>query len=388
MKTLIIRLGAIGDLIFIPPVLKALKEGGDQVGLVCKPHGRAVFYGSGLMDRLHVWSQEDEAEASGKSGGEDIFESIRAIAHKKYGSGYDRILSLDNIIENHYLWPTRRTAVVGRSQNGTWVCQREDHSPWERGERPFRYDNYYEVMLTAAGLGAPSRPEPVWRVLPRERSWAAKFRRKNGLVKRRLAVFQLTGSGPTKAWPYWPHLARALLRAAPDLRIVTLGVQADQLLEWDWADLDPRIVPLASRQTVVGGGYKNSWNRLRREVALIEAADLFVGPDSSTLHCAGGMDTPKVGLMTICHSKNLLTHYRNCVGIQSRAPCSPCGKLTVNCKRGALTGAILCMEMIEPGLVLKASLKALGGRCDDSGKEKEIGWEKKGREKNRSSEGF
>ena len=362
MRTLVIRLGAIGDLIFITPVLKALKEAGQYVGLVCKPHGRAIFHGSGLADRLHIWSIDDEAAAAGDRDSQGFFEAIRARAHNNYGQGYDRIISLDNVIENHYLWPTRRTEIVARSREGAWVRHQEDHSPWERGERPFLYDNYYEVMLAAAGLEGFAAPAPVWRVSDRERKWVSKFKRKNGIGKGRVAVFQLTGSGPTKAWPYWPCLARELLRVFPDLRIVTFGVQADQLLEWDWADLNPRIVPLASRQTVAGDGYKNSWNRLRREVALIEAADLFVGPDSSTLHCAGGMKTPKIGLMTICHSRNLLTHYRNCVGIQSRAPCSPCGKLTLDCKRGSLTGAILCMEMIEPGLILNASIKALEGR--------------------------
>ncbi len=361
MRTLVIRLGAIGDLVFITPVLKALKEAGDYVGLVCKDHGQAIFHGSGLADRLHLWSEEDEAAAAEDGVAKDRLEAIWARAQENYGEDYDRIIRLDDIIENHYLWPTRRTEIVGRSREGAWIRCREDHTPWERGERPFRYDNYYEVMLAAAGIKGIARPEPIWRVLPPERRWVRKFIRKNGLGHSRVAVFQLSGSGPTKAWPYWPNLARALLRAFPDLRIVTLGVGADQLLEWDWADLNPRIVALASRQTVVGDGYKNSWNRLRREVALIEAADLFVGPDSSTLHCAGGMATPKIGLMTICHSKNLLTHYRNCVGIQSRAPCSPCGKLTVECKRGALTGAVLCMEMIGPGLVLAASVKALGG---------------------------
>ncbi len=364
MKTLVIRLGAIGDLVFITPVLKALNGAGEYVGVVCKAHGRAVFHGSGLADAVHLWSAEDEASVARERGGQGFFEAIRARAQKKYGAVYDRLISLDNVIENHYLWPTKRTAIVGRARGGAWVRQVEDHSPWGRGERPFRYDNYYEVMLEAAGIGGGADPKPVWRVLPRERRWAAKFKRRNGLGKGRIAVFQLSGSGPTKAWPYWPALAGSLLGRFRDLKIVTLGVQADQILEWDWADLNPRIIPLASRQTVAEGGYRNSWDRLRREVALIEAADLFVGPDSSTLHCAGAMATPKVGLMTICHSRNLLTHYRNCVGIQSPAPCSPCGKLTLNCRRGPLTGAILCMEKIEPGPVLDASIEALRGKRD------------------------
>ena len=368
MKTLVIRLGAIGDLVFITPVLKALKEAGDQVGVVCKPHGRAVFHGSGLAERLHLWSAEDQAWVARERSGRGFFEAIWARAHEKYEAAYDRLISLDNIIENHYLWPTKRTEIVSRSGEGAWVREAEDHGPWSRGERPFRYDNYYQVMLEAAGLEGRVDPAPVWRVLPKERRWAAKFKRRNGLGAGRIAVFQLSGSGPTKAWPFWPLLAGELLRRFPDLRIVTLGVQADQVLEWDWADRNPRIIPLASRQTVAGEGFRNPWDRLRREVALIEAADLFVGPDSSTLHCAGSMATPKVGLMTICHSRNLLTHYRNCIGIQSRAPCSPCGKLTVDCLRGPLTGAILCMEKISLERVLEASMKILGGDKDGGGK--------------------
>ncbi|MBW1713915.1 MAG: hypothetical protein JRJ59_12295, partial [Deltaproteobacteria bacterium] len=81
--------------------------------------------------------------------------------------------------------------------------------------------------------------------------------------------------------------------------------------------------------------------------------------DSSTLHCAGPLATPKIALMTIGHSDNVLTHYTNCLGLQSSAACSPCGKLTVDCLRGPATGAILCMEKIEPQRVLTAALNAL-----------------------------
>jgi len=358
-KTLVIRLGAIGDLMFITPVLKGLKALGEEVGLVCKPHGRAIFHGSGLVDRLHVWRGEDEAWARAQGGPSGRVAAAWQRAEAVWGAGYDRILILDDIIENHYLWPTSRLEVVAGCREGAWVRQVEDHSPWERGERPFRYDNYYEILIEAAGLTGRVEPEPVWRVLPAERRWAAKFKRRRGLAGRRLGVIQLSGSGPNKAWPYWPRFCRSLLAACPDLALVTLGVQADQLLEWGWTERKPRIIPLASRQTVAGQGFEVAWNRLRREVALIEAADLFVGPDSSVLHCAGALATPKVALMTICHGRNVLTHYRNCLGLQSEAPCSPCGKLTLDCYRGTRTGAILCMERLDPGRVLAASLAAL-----------------------------
>ncbi|MBW1713955.1 MAG: hypothetical protein JRJ59_12495, partial [Deltaproteobacteria bacterium] len=298
MKTLVIRLGAIGDLVFISPVLRGLKERGDWVGLVCKKHGRAIFHGSGLVDRLHLWTKEDEEAARAQGGPTGIVEAAWTRAKEAYAAGYERVIILDDVIENHYLWSTRRPQVVARSGQGAWVRLVEDHSPWQRGERKFRYDNYYQVLLEAADLQGAD-PRPVWRVLDHERRWAAKFKRRHGLTGHRLAVFQLTGSGANKAWPYWPVLASALLKEDSDLRIVTLGVQADQVLEWDWADRDSRIVNLASRQTVVKGGFKNAWDRIRREVALIGAAELFVGPDSSTLHCAGPLATPKIALMTI-----------------------------------------------------------------------------------------
>ncbi len=361
-RTLVIRLGAIGDLVFITPVLKGLKQQGHLVGVVCKAHGRAVFHGSGLVDRLHVWRPEDEAAARAESGPRGAAEAAWARAEKVWGAEYDEVSILDDVIENHYLWSTKRLQVLGRQGDGAWVKTVEDHTPWQRGERPFRYDNYYEVMLEAAGLKGLVAPEPVWIVLPRERKWTAKFKKRHALKGRRVAVIQLSGSGANKAWPYWPVLCRALLRAEPDLRIITLGVGADQVLEWGWADRDRRIIPLASRQTVTGTGLEAAWDRLRREVALIEAADLFIGPDSSTLHCAGSFSTPKVALMTICHARNVLTHYRNCLGIQSAAPCSPCGKLTVDCRRGPLTGAILCAEQISPQRVLLAALAALKRR--------------------------
>lgn len=359
MKTLVIRLGAIGDLVFITPVLKALKQKGDFVGLVCKGHGRAIFYRSGLIDRLHLWRPEDERVARAAGGPAATPAAAWARARNVWGGEYDRVIVLDDVIENHYLWSTKRLEVIARGNGGAWVRTVEDHSPWDKGERPFRYDNYYEVTLRAAGLAGTVPPHPVWRVLPAERRWVSKFRRKHEIGDGSLVVIQLSGSGLNKAWPYWPELCRSLLGACPGIRIVTLGVFADQMLEMDWADQDRRIIPLASRQTITHDGYHLAWDRLRREVALIESADLFVGPDTSVLHCAGRFQTPKIALMSIIHSRNVLTHYLNCQGIQSEAPCSPCGKLTVDCYRGPQTGGILCMEMIPPRKVFALALAAL-----------------------------
>lgn len=357
MKILVIRLGAIGDLMFITPVLQALKNRGDRVSLVCKPHGRAIFHRSPLVDRLHVWRPEDEAWVLAHQKGGDRPGAALRRASAEWGREADEIIQLDDVIENHYLHSTRRTRPVQATTEGAWLETYEDHSPWLRGERPFRYDNYYEVHLCQAGLEGLAEPKPVWSVLPQERRWAAKFKRRHGVGQGPLIVIQLTGSGVNKAWPYWPRLAAALLRARPQARLVTLGVLADQVLEWDWAERDRRIIPLASRQTVKGEGFDLAWNRLRREVALIEAADLFIGPDTSLLHCAGLFNTPKVALMSICHARNVLTHYKNAVGLQSAAPCSPCGKLTVDCYRGPRTGAILCMEALAPDRVLRAALQ-------------------------------
>lgn len=346
-------------MVFVTPAAKALKDRGDWVGLVCKPHGRAIFHNSGLIDRLHIWTAEDEAFVD-KADGMEWAEAAWELAKSKYGAGYDEIVILDNVIENKLLHSTRRPEVVARTRDGAYIRWVEDHGPWDRGERPFRYDDYYLAMVQAVGITEKCDLKPVWKPTAGERRWAAKFRRRRKLIGRKLVVFQLAGSGPTKAWPYWPWLADRLLGAYPDMHIVTLGVGGDEVLEWDWAEAHIRVIPLASRQTIRAGGTAPAWNRIRREAALVEQADLLVSPDTSLLHCVGAMATPKIALMTICHQDNMLRHYLNCRAIQSPAPCSPCGKLTVDCRRGGRTGAILCMDLISPGSVAAEAEKILG----------------------------
>jgi len=65
---------------------------------------------------------------------------------------------------------------------------------------------------------------------------------------------------------------------------------------------------------------------LIQSMNLISQLKLVIAPDSAMIHMAGVCDTPSIGLYGPFHSDTRMAYYKDAVGINGAAICSPCNR--------------------------------------------------------------
>jgi lipopolysaccharide heptosyltransferase II len=151
-------------------------------------------------------------------------------------------------------------------------------------------------------------------------------------------VFHVGAGTPAKSWPaeHWRELlGRMIVEHAA--RVVLVGSRRDatfarRIMEGhDWPGVADWTGLLSLRETA----------------ALIEAADLFIGPDSGPAHLAAAVGTPAVVLFS---GTNRVRQWRpwgrRVLSVKHHVPCSPCHR-----QRCPLPGHP-CLTLLTPAAVM------------------------------------
>ena len=386
-KAFVIRLGAIGDILISSPVLRALKNDGYHVTLLCKKHAPWLLRNTGLVDEYVFWTKEHDAEAMKRAKGDEtmMFTEADGLALEMgRARGVDVNLSLSGVIEGPCLRKVYEfspefvhTHPMGKIRYNTVGHGNKDWKPPEK--------NHAQVMLEYAGYPDADK-RPAWTVSRDEVKWQRKkFKKWNISDKHFVIIYQLSGSGIAKTWPYAKEFCELVRRYMPRARIITLGIGMDELLEIGWAEYMPWVVPFATNRCPAEKGeiltdeetgeeyqdyqYVRRPMTFRQDGALVNAADLYVGPDTSFLHVAGALGVPNVPLYTITDHTMIGKYYAHTYPVHSPVSCHPCGKLVTDCDKGP-TGAALCMEGIRPESVLKQTMEVYKKWQDQAGRER------------------
>jgi len=281
MKILVIRLGAIGDMIMITPLLKALYEDGNIIDVYCKrsasdiirhnPHVKKVLYHD---DSLKI---------------EDC-----DIAFEKAGEGYERVINLTGSIE------------------GSLVKVQGTHE--DKWPQYFKHAhcniNYYDQTMMLGGYPEKKGENGELFFSAAEESAARQYRRK--YKDKFLILWALAGSSIHKAYPMAEVVAKKFLNRHPDAMTITVGDALSSILEWRH--------PQAK-------SYSGIWP-VRKSMIMAKYADLVIGPDTGMLHAAGCYDTPKIILLTAVTHENVSKYWNNCYHILPRnTECYPCHRL-------------------------------------------------------------
>ena len=368
-RAFVIRLGAIGDIVLVTPVLAALKREGYHVTLLCKPHAPWLLKHAGLVDVYVFADRAFEDEITRRIAGDEgaRVATAQVYAHE-LAAGYDRVVDLVGIVE-------------GKLMVKVWEFSEEFAKKSEEIEKHAGHGvafvppdvNHVDALLDAAGFESAAMPveykRPVWRVSHDERHWARKKLRRWGVTDHDfLVVYQLTGSGIAKTWPFAEQFCGGLKRRAPETKIILLGIGDDEALTWGWSERMPWVIPFAADRCpaqaqrddsgrTVDYTYIRNPMTFRQDGALVGEAACYVGPDTSFLHVAGALSVPCVPLLTVTSHRHISLYYSGARPIQSPVACSPCGKLVTDCHRGERTGAARCMEAIQPQIVVNETME-------------------------------
>lgn len=309
----VVRFGGFGDMLQTAVILPRLKEQGYHVTLMTTPAGQDV-----LRENPHVddWFILDTDQVPN----DELVNFWFVQERERFG----RFINLSESIEGHLL------ALPGRA----------NHS-WPLEVRKKRLNtNYHEWTCELAGVKfEPTRlfhSTAEEAMAARERCPAEEFS----------IVWALSGSSLHKFYPHMDEVIARILTDIPQARIFLMGDAACKLLEQGWEN-EPRVVRLSGE---IG---------IRESLALADAADLVIGPETGILNGVGfNRLVSKIVFLSHSSENNLSKHWEKVQALKPmHVSCYPCHQLHYDrtfCPYDEETGAAYCALNIYPDVVWEA----------------------------------
>jgi heptosyltransferase-1 len=330
-RVLVVRLGALGDVVNALVFAAALREAAPsmQLGWVVHPLAAPLVEGHPHVSRVHVWRRG--------GGPGEFLRLVRELRRERYElavdlqriqksallarlSGAPRVLGFDRARtkEMSWIWTTERPAgAVGEAH---------------------RVEQYLEL---ARHLGCAARAAE--RVLPRDSGaerWAADLLAELGGAP---VLVNLGASKPANRWPSerFGELARALQQELAVPVCFTGG---------------PSDIATSRALSANAGGIRDLVGKttLPELVALARRARLFIGCDTGPMHIAAAVGTPVVALFGPADPARTGPYGAQHRVVRVPPACAPCHRKTCNQARHA------CMEDISVSSVLAAARERLG----------------------------
>jgi ADP-heptose:LPS heptosyltransferase len=304
---LVIRFGALGDTLWLTPVLRKLKEEGYHVTVNSTEYGAQVLKENPNIDEFILHDTSDDIP----------YEDLDAY-WAELGQNYDRVINLTKSIEGDLV-------KVEGSEQFAW--------PHEKRHAECNV-NFQDYTMALSGYPDAKGEIPEMYFSDMEEH-LAKIWKENNKDKFTI-LWSLSGSAYHKTYPWAEYVAGELAARFKNLRIITVGDELCKIMEWDENKTTNKCGVLTVRQSFL----------------LTKYADLVVGPDTGLMNAASCYDTPKVILMSANSTENLTKYWKNCTTLWSHdCECYPCHRLIYsnNCPKGTVAGiAPKCMENIQP----------------------------------------
>ena len=272
-RVLIVRLGAIGDVVNALTVATALKRGPrpPEIGWAVHELALPLVEGHPAVDRVHLWRKAD-----GFAGFRSVLRDVRA-------AKYDVAVDLQRIAKSAALARlSRAPRVLGwdraRSKEGAWLFATE-RIPAGDPER--HMIEHYREFARALGL-EDTEPERVLPDVPAAEAWL-----QEGLTEetKPLIVLNVGASKPGNRWP------------AERFGEVAAGLEIEGYAPLLTGGPDDQQ---AGARAVLGAGGAaldlTGATDLAQLTALLRRALLFIGCDTGPMHMAAAVGTPVLAI--------------------------------------------------------------------------------------------
>jgi hypothetical protein len=282
-RACVVRYGALGDMVMLTPLIRALKEDGYSVTMNVTEYALPVIEHNPHISNIIV--QERDAIPNPELGE----------YWKEWAGEYDKYINLSESIEGGLL------KVEGRADYYTTKQWRHDQCDVNYLERTMQLGGYPDSDL-----------HPRIYLTNAERRFAKRIRDLH--EGKFLVAWALNGSSHHKLYALTQPLLNTFLEKHPNSHVILLGDQRAKEMEFD----HPQV-------TCVSG----KWS-LREVMALMEVVDCVVGPESAIINFASCFPTPKITLLSHSTHNNLCKHWENdyCIAPDvAMAPCYPCHQL-------------------------------------------------------------
>lgn len=359
-RILIVKFGALGDILMTTPLLTALRRSYPEAHLTwmvercnaqaidANPHVDEVIHWDGGHWDFYVHSRPRNWARNLR-----VLRSLRDAA--RLGLGLHG--RFDTLISFHpERWPLLLVAVAPDVSIGVFQSARDatrDYTvryttAYTKEAFPAHQTDTYLLPLEALGLPPAADRRMVMGYTAEDAAVADLWLGERGIGPGFVVLVPGT-TWPTKCWPEprWGRLADALARHGR--RVVLMGGTAE-------GEAVRRVASgMRSACAVLAGDLG-----FRQAAALVARASLCVSGDTGPMHVAAAVDTPYVSLF----GPTLPSRYAPLEGrgliLAHPVPCGPCMKEF--CPNPP-ESQIRCMDLIGVPEVLDACLTAIGGGC-------------------------
>lgn len=328
-RALVIRFGAIGDLLQASSVLPGLKDQNYHVTWLGHANTISVIKHNPFIDEfcLHDVDQVPNHE----------------LGHywKSLEERYDRIINLCESVEGGLL------AMPGKLQHA--------YSD-EARRKVYGSINYLDRTADIAAVDKGLKVKFFATEL--EKEWARKEKAKSdGPV----VIWCLTGTSHHKTYPYVDSVVKWLVEKTP----ATIYLYGDKFVA---KALQDAVIECLRRNNVSTDnirGICGLWN-IRESLAFAQIADVVIGPETGVMNGVGHEeDVHKVIYLSHSSKENLTRDWPNTTTLEASkedCPCVGCHRLHYDwtfCHKVEETGASLCATSIKPEQIFKATMDVL-----------------------------
>lgn len=333
-EVLVIRYGALGDSLWVTPVLSKLKKDGYYVVVNCTKYGARVLKANPNIDEFIIQETGTAVPYSEKG---QYWDEIT--------KGFEKVINLTQSIEGSLV-----------------KCEGSEEYDWPHEKRHAECNvNFQDRTMEMAGYPDAKGCLPEMYFTEIEEALAETFAAHHR--DKFTILWGLAGSAFHKVYPWAEYVAGEMsVKYKKDIEIITVGDQSCKIIEWQ----NPKTINKSGVWTV------------RQSFIMTKNVDLVIGPDTGLMNAASCYDTPKIVLMGSNSVENLTKYWKNTQAIYAEdCDCSPCHRLvyTNSCPKGNVQGVgTKCMENIKPEQVFDAVSRVYlawkAGRVEALNKEK------------------
>ncbi len=351
-RILLIRLSAIGDIVFASPLIAALRRAYPQAHLawLAQPECEPLLRYHPDLDQVILWPRGEWQALWRERRWRELGGRVRAFRAELRRQRFDLVLDLQGLLKSGLLaWLSgaRERVGLGSREGSQWLMTRVV----PRGGDPRAIGSEYRFLAERLGLlglsglpGLPGQPRedfPMALVSGEEdRAFARDLIARQGWGAGYVVICPFT-TRPQKHWfeERWADLA-ARLHQELGLPVLMLGGPADR----------EAAARIAQRTATVGPGLTDlaGGTSLLQAAALIEASRLVIGVDTGLSHMGIAFGRPTL-LLFGSTRPYLDTGRANARVLYHPLTCSPCKR------RPTCGGSYDCMRRIGVDEVLSAA---------------------------------
>jgi ADP-heptose:LPS heptosyltransferase len=310
-RALVVRYGAIGDIVITTPLVRYLHEQGWEIYYNSSEEGEQILRHSPRISKLITHKRDSVPNHL-------LTDHWKAMAKEHE---IDRTFNLTESIEVSIVCHPSQPVYMMPKPMRLAKCEHNDY------EHTFNYVNLTpnSVDLTPELHFTKEEENAMEKIMA---EYKDKFK----------IYHPVSGSGLSKIYPYWPQVLNDVYQVHKDIVVISVGDTLCELIEYKWDA--PYLV-----------GKSDQWT-IRESMLASKYCDLVVSNDTGMLHASGAWETPKIIVFGHDSPEVVSKHFKGeVIPICSTVNCSPCHRLIYNsqvqCPRFEPLGAgCICMTGI------------------------------------------